>query len=98
MATLESQLHFVREMQKVDTTGVEPLQAIREETEESLEEHKIGLDRLRDALAKEEVRGRMKRPRRKELPSEESRAEWNPLATASRTVGDYFVVKTEGKS
>lgn len=92
ISTLESQLHFVRDIQRVDTTGVEPLQAIREETEKGLEEHTIGLEMLKNALAQEEVKGRMKRPRRKEgLPNKMS-YEWNALATANKTVGDYFVV------
>ncbi|OBT92277.2 hypothetical protein VE01_09505 [Pseudogymnoascus verrucosus] len=66
IAMLESQLHFVREIQKVDTTGVEPLQAIREETKEALAERTIGLKTLEDALALEEFKGKMKRPRRRE--------------------------------
>ncbi|OAF59436.1 hypothetical protein VC83_03718 [Pseudogymnoascus destructans] len=65
IAMLESQLHFVREIQKVDTTGVEPLQAIREETKEALAERTIGLETLEDALAQEEFKGKMKRPRRR---------------------------------
>lgn len=65
IAMLESQLHFVREIQKVDATGVEPLQAIREETEEAIAERTIGLETLEDALAQEEFKGKMKRPRRR---------------------------------
>lgn len=36
LATLGTQLHFVRDIQSVDTTGVEPLSAIRDETAASL--------------------------------------------------------------
>ena len=64
LKTLRSQLHFVREIQSVDTTGVTPLSAIREETEEARAEMMIGLDTLKEALGQEEIRGRMKRPRR----------------------------------
>src|SRR3954454_3409908 len=32
LKTLHSQLHFVRDIQSVDTEGVEPLQSIRDET------------------------------------------------------------------
>ncbi|OBT43854.1 hypothetical protein VE00_05354 [Pseudogymnoascus sp. WSF 3629] len=71
IAMLESQLHFVREIQKVDTTGVEPLQAIREETEEAIAERTIGLETLEDALAQEEFKGKMKRPRRRGSEPEE---------------------------
>ncbi|OBT76109.1 hypothetical protein VF21_04832 [Pseudogymnoascus sp. 05NY08] len=71
IAMLESQLHFVREIQKVDTTGVEPLQAIREETKEAIAERTIGLETLEDALAQEEFKGKMKRPRRRESEPKE---------------------------
>ncbi|KFY22718.1 hypothetical protein V493_06380 [Pseudogymnoascus sp. VKM F-4281 (FW-2241)] len=93
IAMLESQLHFVREIQKVDTTGVEPLQAIREETEEALAERTIGLETLEDALAQEEFKGKMKRPRRRESEPQEVDYKWEPLAAANRTAGEYFVVK-----
>lgn len=90
---LESQLHFVKEIQKVDTTGVEPLQAIREETEEAVAERTIGLETLKKALAQEEFKGKMKRPKRREIEPKEMDHKWEPLATANRTAGEYFVVK-----
>ncbi|KFY14141.1 hypothetical protein V491_06138 [Pseudogymnoascus sp. VKM F-3775] len=95
IAMLESQLHFVKEIQKVDTTGVEPLQAIREETAEALAECTIGLEALEDALAQEEFKGKMKRPRRRESDPKEMDYKWEPLATANRTAGEYFVVKNK---
>ncbi|KFY44815.1 hypothetical protein V495_03260 [Pseudogymnoascus sp. VKM F-4514 (FW-929)] len=93
IAMLESQLHFVKEIQKVDTTGVEPLQAIREETEEAVAERTIGLETLKKALAQEEFKGMMKRPKRREIEPKEMDHKWKPLATANRTAGEYFVVK-----
>jgi Asp-tRNA(Asn)/Glu-tRNA(Gln) amidotransferase C subunit len=93
IAMLESQLHFVKEIQKVDTTGVEPLQAIREETEEAVAERTIGLETLKKALAQEEFKGKMKRPKRREGEPKEMDHKWEPLATANRTAGEYFVVK-----
>lgn len=95
IAMLESQLHFVREIQKVDTTGVEPLQAIREETAEALAERTIGLEALEEALAQEEFKGKMKRPKRRESEPKEMDYKWEPLATANRTAGEYFVVKNK---
>lgn len=67
LKTLQSQLHFVRALQSVDTTGVLPLSAIREETPEALAELTIGLDTpaIKAALENEDVKGRMKRPRRR---------------------------------
>lgn len=108
LKTLRSQLHFVREIQSVDTTGVKPLSAIREETEEARAEMTIGLDTLKEALGQEEIRGRMKRPRRRVddeykfgssrgVVTSDGGVEWTPLDGAPRTYGKYFVVETEGK-
>ncbi|KAI9158458.1 Glutamyl-tRNA(Gln) amidotransferase subunit F [Paramyrothecium foliicola] len=97
IATLQSQLQFVRAVQRVDTTGVEPLSAIRDETEHALRENTIGLEELKDALAKEVREGHYKRPRRvkeKLAPDEEK---WDALATASRKAGRYFVVDSAKK-
>lgn len=98
LQTLESQIHFVKEMQSVDTAGVEPLRSIRDETQAAMKETSIGLDRLKDALAKEHVSGRRRRIRRVET-EKSGRAEesiWNgeALQSASRTKGPYFVVET----
>ncbi len=107
LATLRSQLHFVREVQSVDTTGIEPLSAIREETEEAVTERTIGLDTLSEDLSKETIKGRMRRPRRvtreedgpkvKEGGNIESDGgmTWQPLKTAPKTHGQYFVVEAQ---
>ncbi|KAI1388858.1 uncharacterized protein F4822DRAFT_429475 [Hypoxylon trugodes] len=101
LSTLQSQLHFVRAARDVDTTGVESLRAIRDETTAGLREQAIGLDRLRDALAREDVVGHARRPRRRHR--EESRSGrnkeagvegWDVLGGASETAGRYFVVRT----
>lgn len=92
---LQSQLHFVRDIQKVDTTGVEPLRSIRDETVEGRRESTIGLDRLQEALSRETILGHNKRPRRERTPADSSREEdWDVLGTASRTAGSYFVVRS----
>lgn len=36
LATLRAQVHFVKEIQKVDTSGVEPLVSIRDETRDHI--------------------------------------------------------------
>ncbi|EPS33766.1 hypothetical protein PDE_08728 [Penicillium oxalicum 114-2] len=54
LQTLESQIHFVQEMQRVDTTGVEPLRSIRDESPAAVKESTLGLDQLRDAFAQEQ--------------------------------------------
>jgi hypothetical protein len=98
LETLESQLYFVKEIQRADVTGVEPLQSIRDESPEALKENTIGLDQLKEALSKERVVGRNKRiqrveAERKERPDGDA---WdgNALGYASKTKGKYFVVET----
>ncbi|KIX97471.1 uncharacterized protein Z520_06923 [Fonsecaea multimorphosa CBS 102226] len=55
---LRDQLHLVREILKVDTTGVEPLVAIRDETAEHIQERTITRETLAEFLALEEKKGR----------------------------------------
>jgi hypothetical protein len=101
LATLESQLHFVREIQAVNTTGIEPLQSIRDETEEGMQELTIGLDDLKDALAEETIVGRNRRPRRRRVEEVEGMKQnehekWDVLGLAERKIGRYFVVDSTG--
>lgn len=95
LSTLESQLGFVRAVRDVDTTGIEPLRAIRDETAAGLQEQTVGLEQLREVLEKEDVIGHARRPRRprggeQKDPEVEG---WDVLAGASETVGRYFVVR-----
>ncbi|KIW25825.1 aspartyl/glutamyl-tRNA(Asn/Gln) amidotransferase, C subunit [Cladophialophora immunda] len=55
---LRDQVHFVKEIQKVDTTGVEPLVAIRDETSEHRQERTITRSTLAEFIALEEKKGR----------------------------------------
>lgn len=97
MSTLSAQLHFVREVQSVDTTGVEPLRSIRDETPEAIKDSEITVDRLRHVLDMEEVQETGRIRRKKQRVSEDTiQAEnWDVLAQASRKSGRYFVVETE---
>ena len=96
LSTLSSQLHFVKEIQKVDTTGVEPLRSLRDETVEGEKAAELGMEAMRDALAKEEVRGkyhkRVRRRRDLEVKKGEDE-EWDVLGTAERKVGRFFVIE-----
>lgn len=65
LETLAQQIHFVKEIQKVDTTGVEPLVAIRDETTEAAQERQITKESLAEFIALEEKRGRNGRIRRR---------------------------------
>ncbi|CDM35338.1 hypothetical protein DTO013E5_7841 [Penicillium roqueforti] len=95
--TLESQIHFVKEIQLVDTTGVAPLARIRDESPAAMEEETIGIERLRDALAKEKVSGRRGKIQR--VPGEKNNhpdgTAWdgNALGSATKTKGKFFVVE-----
>ncbi|KAJ5826211.1 DUF726-domain-containing protein [Penicillium riverlandense] len=98
LQTLESQIHFVKEIQRVDATGVEPLRSIRDESPEAVKETTIGLDRLQDAMAQEQVTGRRRRVKRVQIAKNDrpdgSAWDGNALASASQTKGPYFVVET----
>lgn len=95
--TLLAQLHFVGEIQQVDTTGVRPLRAIRDETAGAEEEQTISLETLKDALAKEKVIGKhYKRIQRDTTPVDAKDVEdWDVLGSAERKAGKYFVVESE---
>lgn len=100
--TLHSQLHFVRDIQSVDTEGIEPLQSIRDETAEGMEEITIDLEtkEIKEALEKEEVIGRNKRPRRRKGEVVDSRGveDWDATSTAGEIVktsgGKFFIVRS----
>ncbi|RDW75692.1 hypothetical protein BP5796_06513 [Coleophoma crateriformis] len=98
LETLHAQLHFVRDIQSVDTEGVEPLVGIRDETEAGLERETISLDspEIMEALRNEVVQGSNKRPRRKRDGKLQTQGaeEWDVLGTAGRTEGRYFVVNS----
>lgn len=95
ITTLQSQLHFVDAVQRVDTTGVEPLRAIRDETEQSVRERTITLDSLRDVLSKEILVGHYKRPKRVKETVISEAENWDALSTASKKAGKYFVVEAK---
>ncbi|KAM0553901.1 hypothetical protein ACHAPJ_007247 [Fusarium lateritium] len=95
--TLQSQLQFVRAVQRVDTTGVEPLRAIRDETPEARQEVTIGLADLQEALGREVRVGHYQRSRRVREKVESEAEKWDALSTAGKTAGRYFVVESGKK-
>lgn len=98
LKTLHSQLHFVRDIQSVDTEGIEPLVGIRDETKAGIESETISLDtpEIMKALENEVVLGRNKRPRRRRDVKVDTQGveDWDVLGTAGRTEGRYFVVNS----
>lgn len=58
LSTLAQQIHFVKEIQKVDTDGVEPLVAIRDETADARYEGEITKESLAEFIALEQKRGK----------------------------------------
>lgn len=94
---LTAQLHFVGEIQRVDTTGVKPLRALRDETAAAEEEQTIALDTLKVALANEVVIGKhYPRIQRKTDPVDAREVEeWDVMGSAERKAGRFFVVESE---
>jgi len=95
LISLHAHLHFVKEIQSVNTAGVEPLQSLRDETKLGEKEAEVGLEALREALQNEEVKGvKLKRIRRKRDAGIKNLAEeWDVLGTAQSTAGRFFVVE-----
>ena len=102
---LHGQLHFVQQIQRVDTEGVQPLQALRDESYTKLDPFsgkvngEIGLEEMKKALAVEEIVGKHhKRIRRKRGMADEQAKkaqDWNILGQAGKRLGRYFVVESE---
>lgn len=71
---------------------------IRDETEEGIKDITIGMEQLADAFAKEEIKGRNKRPRRRKEVVADEGFKWDVFSTAEEMVetpmGKFFVVKT----
>ena len=84
----------------MDTAGVEPLQSIRDETEEGIKDITIGMEELKEVFAKEEIKGRNRRPRRKrgEVVDTKGVENWDVLGTAGEKIetpgGTFFVVRS----
>lgn len=101
LATLRSQLHFVRAIQKIDTEDVSPLRAIRDESIPAEEELEVGLDSsaVKEALAQEEIRGEHYRrtvtKEREEDDISKAAEDWDVLGHAEKKVGKYFIVENE---
>ena len=95
--TLESQIHFVKEIQLVDTTGVEPLPRIRDESSDAIKEHTIGIEQLKEYLAKEKTSGRRGKVQRivgvKNDRPDGTVWDGDALQSATKTKGKYFVVE-----
>ncbi|KAL2128250.1 hypothetical protein VTI74DRAFT_9453 [Chaetomium olivicolor] len=101
LRTLHSQLHFVRDIQRVDTSNVAPLSSIHDETPEGLREATIGVETLKEALGREEVYGRCRRPRRRRCGDVRGLQvkgveDWDVLGQAGEKVGRYFIVRSKG--
>lgn len=94
---LQSQLQFVKAIQKVNTDGVRPLQSIRDETKRAEMENMITVESLKDEFDKETVVGRRGRITKVEAPScdAETAEDWDPLDQAPKKLGRYFVLKTD---
>jgi Glu-tRNAGln amidotransferase C subunit len=100
LKTLNSQLHFVREIQKLKTHSVNPLKCIRDESAEADLEREIGYEELKGALESGSVDRKYSAASRKgtgtpEAPNEPE--DWDVLKQAERKAGRYFIVETGKK-
>ena len=97
--TLTSQLHFVQAIQDVDTTGVQPLQCIRDETTQATVENEINLEVLKEELDKEEVIGPSRRIKGGKAMAVNTQSVQEPdlLAQAPKKVGRYILVDTRNQ-
>ena len=94
LSTLSSQLHFVKSIQTISTTDVQPLRSLRDETAAGENEAEIGMEALKEAFEMEEVKGKHRRRIwRRNVKKEGKGEEWDVLGTAERKVGRYFVVE-----
>lgn len=94
--TLHTQLHFVRDIQSVDTTGTSPLRAIRDETSAGVLETTVTLEKVQAILERETKFGHRRRPRRSR-DGERERSEEEMLveaATAPRREKGYYLVES----
>jgi hypothetical protein len=101
LLTLESQIHFVKEIQRINTMGVIPLRSIRDETKEAQKENTIQVRDLEASLEQEHYVGRSRRiqrtkAKRAHRPDGEI---WDgdALKSASKSMGRYFVVQSENQ-
>jgi aspartyl/glutamyl-tRNA(Asn/Gln) amidotransferase C subunit len=93
--TLQAQLHFVQAIQKVNTTGIEPLSALRDETENARRENEFTIESLREEFEKEEVVGFAKRIKRKDTSQTIVGETVDALKSAPKKLGRYIVVNTK---
>ena len=102
---LRNQIHFVKQIQRVNTQGVEPLVAIRDETPEHIESSTVRLEDLKPWLDQEEKVGRAEFVRsRRPRDVKVGEMDWDPFemgvgseAGSGRRHGRYFVVKKARK-
>lgn len=96
LKSLSSHLHFVNNIRNVDTTDVQPLQSLRDETAAGNKDIEITTEDLKEAFAQEELKGKYyRRVRRKQdvVPDMEGSEAWDVLGSAEKKVGRYFVVE-----
>ncbi|KGM91655.1 uncharacterized protein PADG_12225 [Paracoccidioides brasiliensis Pb18] len=98
LKTLESQIHFVREVQRIDTSGITPLRSIRDETVEAQKENTIGKKDLEESLKQEQYVGwsrRIQRTKAEKLTHPDGEVwDGDALKPASKVIGRYFVVQS----
>ena len=99
LKTLENQIHFVEEVQSIDTTDVEPLVAIRDESADNIKDEMITLEKLQPYLDQEEKVGNNGTIRRKKPATMIKDSGWDPFKLGdgeeSRRKGKFFFVRKD---
>ncbi len=95
---MTSHIHFVREVQQVDTQDASALRSIRVETDSAFSDNQISIDSVKDALLSEETSGRhFMQIRRRIASTSDYKSNGGPkiMDSAERKSGNYFVVDRE---
>ncbi|KAF2762314.1 hypothetical protein EJ05DRAFT_204917 [Pseudovirgaria hyperparasitica] len=94
MQALESHIHFVKDIQRVETNVTVPLRALRDESEAAELRNTIDMGALKEALENEEVIGKHHKRIRRRCSSTVVDT-WNVTGYAERIAGKHFVVHSE---
>ncbi|KAB8346109.1 hypothetical protein FH972_023157 [Carpinus fangiana] len=94
---LRAQLHFVKEVQEVNTTGIRPLRRIYDESSEAESEAELNMKSLKDAIAQEQRIGKHHKRIKRRWHSTSVVGEletWDVLGQAPRKIGRFFAVES----
>ena len=104
LRNLAAQLHFVQDVQNVNTDGIDPLCAVRDETFKAEAEQEVSVADLTEVLDREErvgFGGRIrwkKGMRATDAAKDAAEEDYDALCLAERKAGRYFIVQSTNVS